>query len=59
MSEFLSENFPFLYIKFSIYLNKRILVMNIHGSDGLALCIYQRQRPHQVAQMYKFEQKYK
>ena len=28
LSEFLSENFQFLVVKFSIYLNRRILVMD-------------------------------
>ena len=27
MSEFLSENFPFLVVKFSIYLNRHVFVM--------------------------------
>ena len=28
MSEFLSENFQFLVVKFSIYLNRHVFVMN-------------------------------
>ena len=28
ISEFLSENFQFLVVKFSIYLNRRVFVMN-------------------------------
>ena len=28
MSEFLSENFQFLVVKFSIYLNRRVFVMS-------------------------------
>ena len=27
ISEFLSENFPFLEVKFSIFLNRRVFVM--------------------------------
>ena len=26
---FLSENFPFLVVKFSVYLNRRVFVMNM------------------------------
>ena len=29
LSEFLSENFQFLVVKFSIYLNKRVYVMPV------------------------------
>ena len=29
ISEFLSENFQFLVVKFSIYLNRRVFVMKI------------------------------
>ena len=31
ISEFLSENFQFLVVKFSIYLNRRVFVMNFFG----------------------------
>ena len=31
ISEFLSENFQFLEVKFTIYLNRRVFVMNAHG----------------------------
>ena len=30
ISEFLSENFQFLVVKFSIYLNRRVFVMESH-----------------------------
>ena len=29
MSEFLSENFHFLVVKFSVYLNRRVFVMDV------------------------------
>ena len=29
LSDFLSENFHFLVVKFSVYLNRRVFVMNI------------------------------
>ena len=32
MSEFLSENFPFLVVKFSIYLNRHVFVFSSAGS---------------------------
>ena len=32
MSEFLSENFPFLVVKFSIYLNRHVFVISSVGS---------------------------
>ena len=32
MSEFLSENFPFLNVKFSIYLNRHLFVISSVGS---------------------------
>ena len=35
VSEFLSENFPFLVVKFSIYLNGRVFVMVMKQSKGL------------------------
>ena len=34
VSEILSENFPFLVVKFSIYLNRRVFVMNLYHSLG-------------------------
>ena len=34
---FLSENFQFLEIKFSIYLNRRVFVMNEGTSNGVCL----------------------
>ena len=37
MSEFLSENFQFLVVKFSTYLNRRVFVMIF---CGLNFCIY-------------------
>ena len=33
ISEFLSENFHFLVVKFSMYLNRRVFVMNIVDPD--------------------------
>ena len=30
---FLSENFPFLVVKFSIYLNRRVFVMGFYNTD--------------------------
>ena len=30
ISEFLSENFQFLEVKFSIYLNRHVFIMNVH-----------------------------
>ena len=35
---FLSENFQFLVVKFSIYLNRRVLVMNRFPSYKLKIC---------------------
>ena len=29
MSEFFSKNFPFLVVKFSVYLNRRVFVMGL------------------------------
>ena len=34
ISEFLSENFQFLVVKFSIYLNRRVFVMGGSFSSG-------------------------
>ena len=34
---FLSENFQFLVVKFSIYLNRRVFVMALFGEIGLSL----------------------
>ena len=31
--EFLSENFPFLVVKFSVYLNRRVFVMDFTDSS--------------------------
>ena len=39
---FLSENFPFLVVKFSIYLNRRVFVMNILFVSYLGLPRYLR-----------------
>ena len=33
-SEFLAENFQFLVVKFSIYLNRRVFVMTTERSTG-------------------------
>ena len=33
ISEFLSENFQFLVVEFSIYLNRRVFVMEFKGSN--------------------------
>ena len=37
ISEFLSENFHFLVVKFSVYLNKLVFVMDIHLPPDLEL----------------------
>ena len=31
LQNFLSEEFPFLVVKFSIYLNRHVTVMNVYG----------------------------
>ena len=36
---FLSENFPSLVVKFSIYLNRRVFVMTVHTSECQGLRI--------------------
>ena len=33
---FLSENFPFLVVKFSVYLNRRVFVMRLDRLGGLS-----------------------
>ena len=35
---FLSENFPFLVVKCSIYLNRRVFVMSEHQDQPADLC---------------------
>ena len=42
---FLSENFQFLEVKFSIYLNRRVFIMNFRnsGMKGLKICRRARQ----------------
>ena len=39
ISEFLSENFHFLEVKFSIYLNRRVFVVNAHTATGYVTCL--------------------
>ena len=34
---FLSENFPFLVVKFSVYLNRRVFVMSFNIQNGRSL----------------------
>ena len=40
ISEFLSENFLFLVVKFSVYLNRRVFVMFLLISVGNIIIIY-------------------
>ena len=45
ISEFLSENFQFLVVKFSIYLNRPVFIMkrgfdNFHSSPPELICGY-------------------
>ena len=42
---FLSENFQFLEVKFSIYLNRRVFVMNVVLSDANSVAKYVHQSP--------------
>ena len=37
---FLSENFQFLEVKFSIYLNKHVFVMNTKGGLNSGILLY-------------------
>ena len=50
ISEFLSENFPFLVVKFSIYLNRRVFVMTIQNlpSDDLDQTAANAQADHNL-----------
>ena len=42
-SSFLSENFQFLEVKFSIYLNRRVFVMtNLVGEEGAGCLVFLR-----------------
>ena len=36
---FLSENFQFLEVKFSIYLNRRVFVMNLDATSLMRRCL--------------------
>ena len=40
MSEFLSENFPFLVVKFRIYLNRHVFVMVVRNAGISAMGIH-------------------
>ena len=40
MSEFLPQNFQFLVVKFSIYMNRRVFVMNKYGEVIVSLYNY-------------------
>ena len=54
---FLSENFPFLVVKCSIYLNRRVFVMNI-PSSRYDLNNFERDHPwfsHGLHVYWKFE----
>ena len=35
---FLPENFPFLEVKFSLYLNRRVFVMTVHDDFTVYTC---------------------
>ena len=39
ISEFLSENFQFLVVKFSTYMNRRVFVMPPFLGNGCQLCL--------------------
>ena len=44
ISAFLSENFHFLVVKFSVYLNRHVFVMATHGKRPYAVCGKHRPR---------------
>ena len=51
ISEFLSENFQFLVLKFSIYLDRLVFVMNIQNSFIMFYSIYLFNSIYHLAQV--------
>ena len=39
ISEFLCENFQFLVVKFSIYLNRRVFIMTVEVEGPYPVCV--------------------
>ena len=42
---FLSENFLFLFVKFSMYLNRRVFVMEQHCLQLICFCLHEMAEP--------------
>ena len=56
ISEFLSENFHFLVVKFSVYLNRRVFVMQCNKAKG-SLAKWKQSRKPQVGPRWVWPQK--
>ena len=41
---FLSENFQFLEVKFSVYLHRRVFVMDVERTIGKKLMMYKQEK---------------